>query len=237
MKNFFKITGIFTLSVLFVLYFAFLFFLPKQIDLNKYKPDFQKLVKENTDLTVDFDNVKVITSPLLEAGVKVKNIKVKLPDESVLFSADSFKGKVFLPELLWLTVRVSCAEVENPNLNVEIINSNKYKVAKVYEDLVNKKREQRRLNPPEALSEQENQIPFDISSIKLIIFFKLLFEKESTKYRLYPSLVIFNALFIFLNASSYSDMLLLLSSLIYSVFDISNLISFEVNSLFIHSST
>ena len=169
MKNFFKITGIFTLSVLFVLYFAFLFVLPKQIDLNKYKPDLQKLVKENTDLTVDFDNVKVITSPLLEAGVKVKNIKVKLPDESVLFSADSFKGKVFLPELLWLTVRVSCAEVEKPNLNVEIINSNKYKVAKVYEDLVNKKREQRRLNPPEALSEQENQIPFDISSIKLII--------------------------------------------------------------------
>lgn len=169
MKKFFKITGIFILSVLFVLYLAFLFVLPKQIDLNKYKPDLQKLVKENTDLTVDFDNVKVITSPLLEAGVKVKNIKVKLPDESVLFSADSFKGKVFLPELLWLTVRVSCAEVEKPNMNVEIINSNKYKVAKVYEDLVNKKREQRRLNPPEALSEQENQIPFDISSIKLII--------------------------------------------------------------------
>lgn len=169
MKKFFKITGIFILSVLFVLYLAFLFVLPNQIDLNKYKPDLQKLVKENTDLTVDFDNVKVITSPLLEAGVKVKNIKVKLPDESVLFSADSFKGKVFLPELLWLTVRVSCAEVEKPNMNVEIINSNKYKVAKVYEDLVNKKREQRRLNPPEALSEQENQIPFDISSIKLII--------------------------------------------------------------------
>ena len=169
MKKFFKITGIFILSVLFVLYLAFLFVLPNQIDLNKYKPDLQKLVKENTDLTVDFDNVKVITSPLLEAGVKVKNIKVKLPDESVLFSADSFKGKVFLPELLWLTVRVSCAEVEKPNMNVEIINSNKYKVAKVYEVLVNKKREQRRLNPPEALSEQENQIPFDISSIKLII--------------------------------------------------------------------
>lgn len=169
MKKFFKITGVFILSILFVLYLAFLFVLPKQINLNKYKPDLQKLVKENTDLTVDFDNVKVITSPLLEAGIKVNNIKVKLPDESVLFSADSFKGKVFLPELLWLTVRVSCAQVDNPNMNVEIINSNKYKVAKVYEDLVNKKREQRRLNPPEALSEQETQMPFDISSIKLIV--------------------------------------------------------------------
>ena len=51
MKKFFKITGIFILSVLFVLYLAFLFVLPNQIDLNKYKPDLQKLVKENTDLT------------------------------------------------------------------------------------------------------------------------------------------------------------------------------------------
>jgi len=169
MKKFLKISGIGILSVLFVLYLAFLFVLPNRIDLNKYKPDLQKLVKDNTDLVVDFDNAKVITSPFLEAGVKVDNISVTLPDKSVLFSAESFKGKVFLPELLWLTVRVSCAEVEKPWLNVEIIDSSKYKVAKVYEDLVNKKREQRRLNPPEALSEKETSLPVDLSSIKLVI--------------------------------------------------------------------
>lgn len=169
MKKFLKISGIGILSVLFVLYLAFLFILPSRIDLNKYKPDLQKLVKDNTGLAVDFDNAKVITSPFLEAGVKVDNISVTLPDKSELFSAESFKGKVFLPELLWLTVRVSCAEVEKPELNVEIIDSSKYKVAKVYEDLVNKKREQRRLNPPEALTEEKTQLPIDLSSIKLII--------------------------------------------------------------------
>lgn len=169
MKKFLKISGICILSVLFLLYIAFLFVLPDKINLDKYKPDLQKLVKDNTDLTVDYDSAKVITSPFLEAGVKISGIKVTLPDNSVLFSADSFKGKVFLPELLWLTVRVSCAEVENPNLNIEITNSSKYKVAKVYEDLVNKKREQRRLNPPESLSEQQTSLPVDISSIKLII--------------------------------------------------------------------
>ena len=47
-------------------------------------------------VVVDFENVDVITSPILEAGAKVKNLSVKLPDGSVLFSAESIKGKVFL---------------------------------------------------------------------------------------------------------------------------------------------
>lgn len=111
----------------------------KKIDLNVYKSQIQQLVADNTGLNIDFDKVDVITTPWLEAGIKTKNIKVTLPDNSVLFSADSFKGKVFLPSLLWLSVRVSCAEIESPILNVEIINGEKYKVAKVYEDLVNKK--------------------------------------------------------------------------------------------------
>ncbi len=167
MKIFFKVAGYVCVTLLACLYLAFLFVVPAAIDLDKYKPEIQKLVKDNTNLTVDFDKVKVITSPILETGIKTKNITVKLPDGSVLFSADSFKGKVFLPSLLWLTVRVTCAEVENPQVNVEIINSEKYKVAKVYEDLVNKKRQERRLNPPEEVS--ENELPFDPASIKLVI--------------------------------------------------------------------
>ena len=45
------------------------------------------------------------------------------------------------------------------------------------------------------------------SSIKLIKSLSLFFENESTKYKLYPSFVIFNALFILAKASSYSDTL------------------------------
>ncbi|MBQ8460554.1 hypothetical protein IJ541_10700 [bacterium] len=170
MKNFLKITGYTFASILLCLYLAFLFILPNKINLNVYKPDIQKLVKENTDLIVDFDKVKVITTPLLEAGIKTKNITVKLPDGSVLFSADSFKGKVFLPSLLWLSVNVTCADIENPTLNIEIINSEKYKVAKVFEDLVNRKRAQKRANPQTVYqNEQQNELPIDPSSIKLYI--------------------------------------------------------------------
>lgn len=167
MKKFFKILGYICVSVLVLLYLAFLFVLPKAINLNTYKSDLQKIVKDNTNLTIDFDRVDVITSPLLEAGIKTKNITVKLPDDTVLFSADSFKGKVFLPSLLWLSVRVSCAEIESPKLNVEIIDSRKYKVAKVYEDVVNEKRAKKRTG--ELIEENQSTSFIDPSSIKLYI--------------------------------------------------------------------
>ena len=168
MAKFLKFIGYGFAAIIVCFYLTFLFILPKKIDLNVYKSQIQQLVADNTGLNIDFDKVDVITTPWLEAGIKTKNIKVTLPDNSVLFSADSFKGKVFLPSLLWLSVRVSCAEIESPILNVEIINGEKYKVAKVYEDLVNKKRAERRLHPVQELKEP-NTFLFDPSTIKLTI--------------------------------------------------------------------
>ena len=168
MKQFLKVAGYIVLSVLLCLYLVFLFVLPRKIDLNVYKPELQKLVKDNTNLDVDFGKVDVITSPFLEAGIKTNDIKVKLPDGSMLFSADSFKGKIFLPSLLWLDVRVSQAEVNEPKLNVEILNGEKYKVGKLYEDIINKRRAERRLKPPFEF-EESSQLPFDISIVKLNI--------------------------------------------------------------------
>ena len=167
MKKFLKIIGYISLSVVIIFYLTFLFILPKTINLNTYKPDIQKVVKENTNLSIDFDKIDVITSPLLEAGIKTKNISVKLPDNTVLFSADSFKGKVFLPSLLWLSVRVTCADIESPKLNVEIVNSEKYKVAKVYEDLVNEKRAKKRAG--EIIEDNQSSSFIDPTSLKLYV--------------------------------------------------------------------
>ena len=169
MKKFFIITGYCILTLLTCLYLGFWLVLPHVIDLNTYKPEIQKLVKDNTDLTFDFKKADLVTSPFLEAGVKLKDISVKLPDNSEFFHADSIKGKVFLPALLGLSIRVSCAEIESPELNVEIINSEKYKIAKVYEDFVNDNRVQRRLNPPQTVENTTNSFPIDPASIKFFV--------------------------------------------------------------------
>lgn len=136
MKLFFKIAGI-TVGVLLIgLYLAFLFLLPK-FDLNQFKPEIQKIAKEQAKLDINFENAKIITTPLLGVGVKADDISVKLPDGSVLFSADGVKGRVALPSLLLLTVKVSCAEVYSPFVNLEIVDNKAFKIVQIVEDILN----------------------------------------------------------------------------------------------------
>ena len=141
MKKFLKITGITLGSLIAVLYLSFLFILPNAIDLNKFKPDLQKIAKEQANLNLDFDNAKISVTPLLSAGLKADNFRITLPDDSELLKADSFTGRISLPHLLLLTVRVSKAEIINPLINVDIIDGNAFKVIKAYEVILNNKEE------------------------------------------------------------------------------------------------
>ena len=143
MKNALKYLGFTTLGAIVLAYAGFLFVLPNVIDLNQYTPEIQKLAKEQAKLNVNFENVKIVTTPLLGAGIKAENISVKLPDNSVLFSADKVKTRISLPSLLLLTVKVSCLEVEKPFVNLEIINNENFKVVKLVEDLLNAGKEQK----------------------------------------------------------------------------------------------
>ena len=142
MKKFFMITGFVILGIVLAAYLCFLFVLPNVIDLNQYKPLVKDLAKEQANLDVNFDNVKVITTPLLGAGVKIDNLSVKLPDGSILLAADGIKTRISVPSLLLLTVKVSCFEVENPFINMEIDKDNiDYKVIKLVENILNDKKE------------------------------------------------------------------------------------------------
>lgn len=142
MKKFFKHLGFIALGVIILAYAGFLFVLPNVINLNQYLPEVQKLAKEQAKLDVNLGNAKVITTPLLGAGVKAENISIKLPDNSILFSAESIKTRISLPSLLLLTVKVSCCEIEKPFVNLEIVNDENFKVVKLVEDLLNAGKEQ-----------------------------------------------------------------------------------------------
>jgi len=139
-----KIAKIFGFGFLFILlltYMFFLFVLPNVVDINKFKPEIQKIAKEQTNLSIDFENAKIITTPLLGAGIKADNILIKLPDESVLFSADNFKTRIALPSLFVLTAKVSTLEINNPFINLEIA-GNQFKLIELVEELLNKGKEQ-----------------------------------------------------------------------------------------------
>ena len=70
MKKILKVTGITLGSLIALLYLAFLFILPNAINLNKFKPDLQKIVKEQTNLNLDFNDAKISVTPLLSVGLK-----------------------------------------------------------------------------------------------------------------------------------------------------------------------
>lgn len=169
MKKFFIITGYSVLAFLVCIYLGFLLVLPRVVNLDAYKPEIQNLIKENANLTLDFDKAELITSPFLEAGIKVKDITLKLPDNSEVFHADSIKGKIYLPSLLVLSIRVSSVDIESPRINLEIVNSEKYKIANVYEDLVNANRAKRRLNPPQNVENSANALPVDPAALKIFV--------------------------------------------------------------------
>ena len=93
MKTFLKWFGIASGSLLLILYLAFLFVLPNALDLNQFKPDIQKVAKDYAQLDVNFENAKILTTPLLAVGLKADDLSVKLPDGSLLVGANGFKTR------------------------------------------------------------------------------------------------------------------------------------------------
>ena len=142
MKKFLQIFGFVVLGIIVAAYLCFLFVLPNVIDLNQYKPLVKDLVKEQGRVDIDFDDARVITTPLLGAGVKIDNASVKLPDGSILLATDEIKTRISIPSLLLFTVKVSCFEVDDLFVNLEIAEDNvDYKVVKLIEDILNSNKE------------------------------------------------------------------------------------------------
>lgn len=167
MKKFLKISGCALLFVLAVLYCVFLFVLPKKIDLSQYKEVLQDIVKEQADLDLEYSNAQLVTTPLLRAGVKIDDIKITLPDNSLLLSSDGIKATVSLPSVLLWTIKVSEVEIEKPFINVEILeNGEDYKIVKHIENILNTKKS---TTFGEKAVVSENQSQFDFSTLKIII--------------------------------------------------------------------
>ena len=165
MKKFFKIFGISIASILALLYISFLLILPNVVDLNKFKPMVQELAMQNAMLDIDFTNAKISTTPLLHAGVIIENLRVNLPDKSEFLYTEKIKTRISLPHLLLLTLRVSCAEIVNPKINLDIQNGEQYKVVKLIEDIVNAQKE----DFSKVKSTTNNNSSFDASIIKIVV--------------------------------------------------------------------
>ena len=159
MKKFLIFFGITILTLLGIIYLAFLFVLPNVVDLTPYVPEIQKIVKEQANIDLNIENPKISTNWLLQAGIKTGKVSAKLPDGSTILDTDGIKVRVSVPNLLLMTVKASCVEINSPKINLEILNGEQFKVVRLVEDILNKKKNE----PPK---EESAPLPIDISKIK-----------------------------------------------------------------------
>lgn len=169
MKRFWKIFGLLTILLIVCAYLAFLFYLPRAVDLEVFKPEIVKLAKEQAHLDVDIQNLKLITTPALGVGVKTDKVTVKLPDGSVLLSADAIKGRVALPSLLLLTVKVPEIDIQSPKINLDIANGEQFKVVRLIEDIINSQKNDigKVASAPEPLSFDPSIIRIKVPNVKI----------------------------------------------------------------------
>ena len=145
-----KIAGITAAVITGVLYLAFLFILPNVIDVNQYVPMLQDIVKEQANLNLEIKNPKVITTPILEAGIKTDGIKITLADGSPVLDADGIKAKVFLPSALVLSLKVSCLELHNPKITLDTNEqATQYKLVQEIENMLDRMNTQKNAQPEE----------------------------------------------------------------------------------------
>ena len=163
-KKFLKIVGIIVLAIILLAYLAFLFVLPRKLDLNAYKDDIQKLTLEQSHMNIDFKDIRLYTTPILEAGIKIEGLNITLPDKSELLNIGNAKAKISLPNLLFLTVRISEVTVENPQINIDIAeDGSQYKIMSVVQNIINEQKRQQELQAPA----QTSKFAFNPAWIKI----------------------------------------------------------------------
>lgn len=157
MKLFLKILGCIVLAFIFLIYLAYLFVLPRVVDLNSYKSMVQELVFKNTGMSLDFNNAKLITTPILETGIQISGLNLKLPDKTPLLETDGIRVKVSLPNLMLLTVRVSQVKIDNLKVTADTtLDGTQYKFMNVIQDLVNAEKEKKEEAPSNSFINPDN---------------------------------------------------------------------------------
>ena len=62
--------------------------------------------KEQANLDVNFEKIRIITTPTLQAGARIEGLSVKLPDGSELLTTQMARARVSIPALFTLVCAV-----------------------------------------------------------------------------------------------------------------------------------
>ncbi len=164
------------LGVVFVLYLGFVFALPKLINLNDYKTVIQNIVEQSVKLKFDAQDIRLVTTPSLKAGVSIKDAALTYPDGNEIVRLNNAQVKISILPIILKTLKISDITIDTPVVNVALLSDGQLDIV----DYINKNIEQSGQTPQTTTQE----LPVKISSSLPVVTIKnydlLLKDKKSS---------------------------------------------------------
>ena len=116
--------------IILVLYAGFVFALPKLVNLNNYKADIKKLVEQNAKLNLEIQDIKLVTTPCLKAGVNLSGVKISYPDGKEIAQLKNAQAKISLLPLIFKTLKISDVTLNSPALSLTLLSDGQLDIVK-----------------------------------------------------------------------------------------------------------
>lgn len=135
MKKKFIIAASIFAGLLTVLYTVYLFLVPNFIDLNSYKQEMAKAVKDATGLDLSIGDVNFKTNPDFSVTIFAKKALVRHEDEKQLLSVDNAHVKVSLLPLIFKNIEIKDVAINNIYVNFYRLKDGTYKIQETLDKL------------------------------------------------------------------------------------------------------
>ena len=137
MKIFKKLLIIFT-SVILIVYGIFFIVVYSFGNLNSYKNNFQKIVKETSGLDIDFNSAKLTPTIKVEIKLDINNLTLKYPDDKKFVSVDKIGVKIPVLPIILGDIKLSEIKIIKPEADFSLTKSGDIDLLKYLEPYLEK---------------------------------------------------------------------------------------------------
>lgn len=132
MKNKFLIGTLKIIAVSAVALYLLFLGLPLVLNsaVKSYIPQIVKEIKKTSGLDAEIDTIRLVTTPKLTAGLKVKKLVVKTPDSSSLFEFDDFSVKMSLISLLSKKIEIDAVNLADAQIILKVNKDGSFDIEK-----------------------------------------------------------------------------------------------------------
>ncbi len=128
-----QIALIVLISLIGLIYGAFLFIVPSVVDLNKFRPEIQKAAREAAGLEFDAGSLELNTYYDLSAGVTAEKVSVGTSKDKPLLNLGSAKVRINLLPLVLQQIDVAELKLDKPEVFLTRLKNGKYDVEALIE--------------------------------------------------------------------------------------------------------